>query len=114
MYTTTGKQASEQVFDTFDATDLNQELKSLMDGLSVKVFRTYNASVTLDRLLHETQYEPTDAEDLVARKADYDRANKEVTYYIILLFGYLGRYYYYFYFFIIVNNLLLTIIIYRH
>jgi hypothetical protein len=25
------------LFDTFDATDLNKELKSLMDGLSVKV-----------------------------------------------------------------------------
>jgi hypothetical protein len=25
------------LFDTFDATDLNKELKGLMDGLSVKV-----------------------------------------------------------------------------
>lgn len=27
------------LFDTFDATDLNKELKGLMDGLSVKVGR---------------------------------------------------------------------------
>lgn len=57
-----------------DATDLNKTLKDLMDGLSVKVFRTYNASITLDRLL----WEPSDSEVIDAKKADYDRANKEV------------------------------------
>jgi len=49
------KDARDMLFDTFDATDLNRELKSLMDGLSVKVFRTYNASITLDRLLREAE-----------------------------------------------------------
>ena len=49
------KEARDMLFDTFDATDLNRELKSLMDGLSVKVFRTYNASITLDRLLREAE-----------------------------------------------------------
>ena len=47
------KGGRDLLFDAFDATDLNRELKTLMDGLSVKVFRTYNASVTLDRLLAE-------------------------------------------------------------
>lgn len=46
-----------------------------MDGLSVKVFRTYNASITLDRLLWEPN---DDSETVEHRKADYDRANKEV------------------------------------
>ena len=32
-----GKQPRDMLFDTFDATDLNKELKGLMDGLSVKV-----------------------------------------------------------------------------
>lgn len=45
------KKPGDQLFDTFDAQDLNQRLKELMDGLSVKVFRTYNASAVLDRLL---------------------------------------------------------------
>ncbi len=31
------KEPGSQLFDTFDATDLNKELKNLMDGLSVKV-----------------------------------------------------------------------------
>ncbi len=64
-----------------DATDLNKTLKDLMDGLSVKVFRTYNASITLDRLL----WEPSDSEVIDAKKADYDRANKEVLYSLTLL-----------------------------
>jgi DNA topoisomerase-1 len=76
----------DMLFDTFDATDLNKELKSLMDGLSVKVFRTYNASITLDKLLFEMEEgggvghhgEPYCNRTLEAKKADYDRANKEV------------------------------------
>lgn len=153
------------LFDTFDATDLNKELKSLMDGLSVKVrrggapssgtqdcvgrsaghnvcpvgqlglcpsaglhdiclelqvlpvlamsvfccitsvtfnestfccmrcslalqvFRTYNASITLDRLLFEMEEgggvghhgQSYCSRTLEAKKADYDRANKEVS-----------------------------------
>jgi hypothetical protein len=54
--------------------DLNVMMKDYMEGLSVKVFRTYNASVTLNRLL----YEDTDSQEVVSHKADYDRANKEV------------------------------------
>lgn len=68
------KKPEDQLFETMDAHDLNRTLKELMDGLSVKVFRTYNASITLDRLL----WEPSDSEVLDAKKADYDRANKEV------------------------------------
>ncbi|WIA12998.1 hypothetical protein OEZ85_006609 [Tetradesmus obliquus] len=71
----------DMLFDTFDATDLNKELKGLMDGLSVKVFRTYNASITLDRLLSEMEEADEDAyaaKSVDAKKADYDRANKEV------------------------------------
>lgn len=49
-------------------------MKDYMEGLSVKVFRTYNASVTLDRLL----WDASASTELVEKKADYDRANKEV------------------------------------
>jgi MinD superfamily P-loop ATPase len=54
--------------------DLNVMMKDYMDGLSVKVFRTFNASITLDRLL----FEESTSTELVEKKADYDRANKEV------------------------------------
>lgn len=46
-----------------------------MDGLSVKVFRTYNASITLDRLLWE---QAPLSKTVDEKKADYDLANKEV------------------------------------
>ena len=36
--------------------------------------RTYNASIVLDKLL----YVPSESDVLDAKKADYDRANKEV------------------------------------
>lgn len=71
------KNSGDQLFDTFDATDLNKELKNIMEGLSVKVFRTYNASIVLDRLLHEMHI-TSKALTVEAKKADYDRANKEV------------------------------------
>jgi hypothetical protein len=46
-----------------------------------QVFRTYNASITLDRLLSEMEEADEDAyaaKTVDAKKADYDRANKEV------------------------------------
>jgi hypothetical protein len=50
------------------------------------VFRTYNASITLDRLLVEMEEgggvghhgEAYCSRSMEAKKADYDRANKEV------------------------------------
>lgn len=68
------KKPEDQLFDTMDATDLNKKLKDLMDGLSVKVFRTYNASITLDDLLSKH----SSSSSVEEKKADYDRANKEV------------------------------------
>lgn len=68
------KNADDMVFDTMDATDLNKHVQELMPGLSIKVFRTYNASITLDGLLHKE----SDADTTEEKKVDYDRANKEV------------------------------------
>ncbi|PNW85267.1 hypothetical protein CHLRE_03g178600v5 [Chlamydomonas reinhardtii] len=75
------KQQGDQLFETFDAQDLNKELKNIMDGLSVKVFRTYNASIVLDRLLSEweaTKKGHSTAQTVDQKKVDYDIANKEV------------------------------------
>ena len=70
-----GKQPGDQLFDLFDAQDLNRELKELMDGLSAKVFRTYNASITLQQQLEAE----LDAQLPVERKRSaYDEANKQV------------------------------------
>ena len=42
-----GKAPKDDVFDLIKAQDLNEYLKEMMDDLSAKVFRTYNASWTL-------------------------------------------------------------------
>ncbi|UKK02257.2 DNA topoisomerase I [Theileria orientalis] len=41
------KKPSAEIFNLINTTKLNDYLKELMDGLSAKVFRTYNASITL-------------------------------------------------------------------
>eukprot|EP00752_Nemacystus_decipiens_P006145 g5543.t1 len=46
-----GKRQMEEVFDQLDPSILNQHLQSLMPGLTAKVFRTYNASDTLQKEL---------------------------------------------------------------
>ena len=46
-----GKRGTDDVFDTLTPTILNKHLNSLMEGLSAKVFRTYNASITLEKEL---------------------------------------------------------------
>ncbi|XP_020164565.1 DNA topoisomerase 1 beta-like [Aegilops tauschii subsp. strangulata] len=69
-----GKKKGGHVFDKLDTTKLNAHLKDLMPGLTAKVFRTYDASITLDTILNK---ETTDG--TVDEKAKvYQRANKEV------------------------------------
>lgn len=68
------KQPSEEIFHRLTVTGLNDYLKSLMDGLSAKVFRTYNASFTLDRLLAKTDLGAT----LNDKHVFYNQQNKEV------------------------------------
>lgn len=56
LYTfTKGKKETDEVFETLTPTILNQHLSSLMPGLSAKVFRTYNASETLQNELPTTE-----------------------------------------------------------
>ncbi|KAL6659324.1 hypothetical protein ACP70R_003364 [Stipagrostis hirtigluma subsp. patula] len=69
-----GKKAGEAIFDKLDTSRLNAHLKDLMPGLTAKVFRTYNASITLDGILHKETEDGT----LLEKIAVYNRANKEV------------------------------------
>lgn len=46
-----GKKPTDDIFDKLSPAVLNRHLNSLMKGLSAKVFRTYNASVTLEKEL---------------------------------------------------------------
>ena len=51
--TDVAKDPKDDLFDRINATKLNDHLKTHMVDLSAKVFRTYNASSTLQRLLDE-------------------------------------------------------------
>ncbi|KAK4396983.1 DNA topoisomerase 1 beta [Sesamum angolense] len=69
-----GKKGSDDMFDRLDTSKLNAHLKELMPGLTAKVFRTYNASITLDdKLSRETK-----GGDVAEKVVVYQHANKEV------------------------------------
>jgi DNA topoisomerase-1 len=68
-----GKSENDDLFDLIDPPTVNTHLQGLMEGLTIKVFRTYNASITLHNLLQETKEGTTQQ-----KKAQYDAANKEV------------------------------------
>ncbi|XP_019086217.1 PREDICTED: DNA topoisomerase 1 alpha-like [Camelina sativa] len=69
-----GKSNSDDVFDELDTHKLNAYLKELMPDLTAKVFRTYNASITLDTMLRQ---ETRDG-DVKQKAVVYQQANKEV------------------------------------
>ncbi|CAF0777343.1 unnamed protein product [Adineta steineri] len=69
------KEAEDELFDRLTTTGLNQYLSELMDGLTAKVFRTYNASKTLQDQLDLL----TNRKENVSEKVlSYNRANREV------------------------------------
>ncbi len=69
-----GKKPDDQVFDEVNPTVVNAYLKEFMPGLSAKVFRTYNASITLERELSGMDENLSLEEKVVF----YNRANKQV------------------------------------
>ncbi|EFH45854.1 hypothetical protein ARALYDRAFT_329014 [Arabidopsis lyrata subsp. lyrata] len=69
-----GKSNSDDLFDELDTSKLNAHLKELVTGLTAKVFRTYNASITLDVMLRQETREG----DVKQKVVVYQQANKEV------------------------------------
>ncbi|KAL3850228.1 hypothetical protein ACJIZ3_012110 [Penstemon smallii] len=69
-----GKKGGDDLFDKLDTSKLNAHLKELMPGLTAKVFRTYNASITLDDMLSKETKGGEVAEKVVV----YQHANKQV------------------------------------
>ncbi|XP_063376483.1 DNA topoisomerase I, mitochondrial [Cydia fagiglandana] len=69
------KKDSDDLFDRLNTQTLNEHLKDLMPGLTAKVFRTYNASITLQNQLDEL----TDGDASIPEKIlAYNRANRAV------------------------------------
>lgn len=70
------KGEGDDVFDRLTTSALNKHLNSYMPGLTAKVFRTYNASWTMSRLLKELQF-PKNA-TIADKMLEYNKANREV------------------------------------
>ncbi|OIW20459.1 hypothetical protein TanjilG_11859 [Lupinus angustifolius] len=68
------KQPGDDLFDMLDTSKLNAHLKELMPGLTAKVFRTFNASITLDDMLNKD----TKDGDVAEKIGVYNHANKQV------------------------------------
>nr|CAG4646087.1 EOG090X0296 [Macrothrix elegans] len=69
------KKPGDDLFDRLNTTIMNKHLNDLMDGLTAKVFRTFNASNTLQEQLDKL----TDSKSSVAEKIlAYNRANRAV------------------------------------
>ncbi|OIW34528.1 hypothetical protein CONLIGDRAFT_8139 [Coniochaeta ligniaria NRRL 30616] len=76
MFKKPPKEDGDDIFDRLTTTQLNKHLSSYMEGLTAKVFRTYNASYTMSQLLQKlpTDKKMTDAEKLKL----YNDCNREV------------------------------------
>jgi len=68
------KKDGDEIFDRLTTSGLNKHLSNYMTGLTAKVFRTYNASYTMSRLLQEMKSTGTIPEKV----KDYNDANREV------------------------------------
>jgi DNA topoisomerase I len=68
------KQAGDEIFDRLTTSGLNKYLSGYMQGLTAKVFRTYNASWTMASLLKEMKSSGTIQEKI----KDYNDANRKV------------------------------------
>ena len=69
------------LFDQLDTLMLNEHLNSLMDCLTAKVFRMFNASFTLQNQLDQLTNEN---DNVKAKILAYDRANRAVAFYVTI------------------------------
>lgn len=77
------KSSTDKLFDFVEPSTLNDHLKSLMPGLTAKVFRTFNASITLqsqlDMFAEHFGGEPGEVQVPIADiRLFYNRANRQV------------------------------------
>ena len=71
------KKPGDDLFDRLNTSVLNKYLNTLMEGLTAKVFRTYNASITLQRQLDINMKGSEDA-NVSEKMLAYNRANRAV------------------------------------
>ncbi|XP_061891586.1 DNA topoisomerase I, mitochondrial isoform X3 [Entelurus aequoreus] len=69
------KDPGDELFDRLSTTLMNKHLSALMPGLTAKVFRTYNASITLQQQLKVLT---SGSDNEVEKLLSYNRANRAV------------------------------------
>jgi DNA topoisomerase-1 len=74
---TKDKKKEDNLFHLINSSVLNKELKQFMPKLTAKVFRTFNASLTLDRELQKLDTEMKGL-SITEKLALYNKANREV------------------------------------
>ena len=73
------KLQEELLFDLISAQDLNDYFKEFLPGLSAKVFRTYNASYTLEQELLKFSWEKLEKQFRLQRQEGHQEVSKNVT-----------------------------------
>ncbi|KAI5465870.1 topoisomerase I [Mariannaea sp. PMI_226] len=72
------KTAGDDLFDRLNTSQLNKHLNSYMQGLTAKVFRTYNASYTMAELLKELGKDPRSRGTIAEKVKLYNDCNRKV------------------------------------
>lgn len=71
---TQNKKKSDELFDKIYSNDINKYLQTFMEGLTAKVFRTYNASMVFEQEIKKIK--PNNNKDILI--AEYNKANAAV------------------------------------
>jgi len=69
---------SDMIFDRLSTTSLNRHLSSYMEGLTAKVFRTYNASITFEQELEKNMRALSGNASVTDKLLAYNKANRQV------------------------------------
>lgn len=72
------KADGDDLFDRLTTSQLNKHLNSYMQGLTAKVFRTYNASWTMSKLLNELHSDPRSRGTIAEKVKLYNDCNRKV------------------------------------
>ncbi|KAK2598994.1 DNA topoisomerase 1 [Conoideocrella luteorostrata] len=72
------KTDGDDLFDRLTTSQLNKHLTSYMQGLTAKVFRTYNASYTMSTLLKELAADPRSKGTIAEKVKLYNDCNRKV------------------------------------
>ncbi|KAH6634317.1 hypothetical protein B0J18DRAFT_461503 [Chaetomium sp. MPI-SDFR-AT-0129] len=75
MFKKAPKEDGDDIFDRLNTSQLNKHLSSYMQGLTAKVFRTYNASWTMSQLLQKLKVEDRTIPEKIKL---YNDCNREV------------------------------------